>query len=53
VFCKGWILDTIKNTTCHMRHKNFSKVEEEAKDYLKKKKKDRLLNSSESIYDFK
>ncbi len=36
-----------------MRHKNFSKVEEEAKDYLKKKKKDRLLNSSESIYDFK
>ncbi len=42
VFCKGWILDAIKNTTCHMHHKNFSRVEEEEEeevmDYLKKKK---------------
>jgi hypothetical protein len=43
VVCKGWILDAIKNTTCHMHHKNFSRVEEEeeeeAMDYLKKKKR--------------
>ncbi len=31
VFCKGWILDAIKNTTCHMHHKNFRWVEEEEK----------------------
>ncbi len=34
VFCKGWILDAIKNTTCHMHHRNFSRVEEEEEEKM-------------------
>jgi hypothetical protein len=28
------VLDAIKNTTCHMHHKNFSRVEEEEEEKM-------------------